>query len=98
MRRRARTDANHADIREALRAVGWEVFDISAVGRGWPDLLAVKHGVVRFIEVKDGEKPPSARQLTKDEAEWHARYQRAGGQVLVVTSVDEALALGESSL
>ena len=35
------------EIREKLEADGWEVF-----AKGWPDYLAVKGDVVRFIEVK----------------------------------------------
>jgi hypothetical protein len=41
-----------------------------------------------LLEVKDGSKPPSARKLTPDEAEWHSAWR---GQVVTVKSVAEAL-------
>jgi hypothetical protein len=44
--------------------------------------------VAFLVEVKDGAKPPSARQLTPDQERWHREWR---GPVAVVTSVDEAL-------
>ena len=41
-----------------------------------------------MIEVKDGDKPPSARKLTPDQVTWHEAWR---GQVCVVKSVEEAL-------
>lgn len=35
-----KTDANHADIRDGLKALGWEVLDTSGIGQGVPDLLS----------------------------------------------------------
>ena len=64
MRRAAKTDANHQIIRSALLLHRWHVFDLAAVGSGYPDLMAIKNGRVVFCEVKDGGKPPSKRQLT----------------------------------
>jgi hypothetical protein len=45
------------------------------------------------MEVKDGAKPPSKRQLTKDEQIWHDLWAdvRATGRLVVVESVGEAL-------
>lgn len=91
--RKKRTDANHASIRAALRQCGWTVHDLSGVGGGVPDLLAIKRGRVVFIEVKDGAKRPSARKLTPDQVELHAAFRAAGAPVHVVTSVDEVVAL-----
>jgi len=92
MRRAAKVDANHAEIVATLRAAGCWVLDLSAVGRGCPDLLV--HGPVhnwdfKLIEIKDGRKVPSARKLTPDQIKFHAGCR---GPVVVVTSVDEALA------
>ena len=41
-----------------------------------------------LVEIKDGEKPPSARTLTADQREWHAAW---AGQVLVAESVEDAV-------
>ena len=93
MRRRARVDANHAEIRSALRAAGWTVVDCARIGAGFPDLLIAKHGHIRMVEIKDGAKVKSKQQLTEDEVQFHALMAAAGVVVSVVTSVEEALAL-----
>ena len=93
MRRRARVDANHAEVRSALRAAGWTVVDCAGVGSGFPDLLIAKHGRVLMVEIKDGAKVPSKQKLTEDEVQFHALMAAAGVTVSVVTSVEEALAL-----
>lgn len=71
MRRAARRDANHGDIRDGLRRCGFEVRDTGGLGDGWPDLVAKHRGTgrVRFFEVKDPKQPPSKRALTDKERE-----------------------------
>ena len=64
VRRRARVDANHGEVRSALRAAGWTVVDCAGVGSGFPDLLIAKHGRVMMVEIKDGAKVKSAQKLT----------------------------------
>lgn len=93
VRRRARVDANHGEVRSALRAAGWTVVDCAGVGSGFPDLLIARNGVVRMVEIKDGAKVKSAQKLTEDEVQFHALMAAAGVTVQVVTSVEEALAL-----
>jgi Holliday junction resolvase len=93
MRRAARTDATHARIVQALRSSGWTVVDTSRVGAGFPDLLAIRRGVVRFIEAKDGAKSPSKRKLTQAQMELHAAFQAAGVLVTILTSDEEAWTL-----
>ena len=93
VRRRARVDANHAEIRSALRAAHWVVVDTAGVGSGFPDLLIAKRGRLLLVEIKDGAKVKSKQQLTEDEVQFHALMAAAGVTVQVVTSVEEALAL-----
>jgi len=88
VRTKARTDANQADLVEALRACGASVQPLHAVGRGCPDLLIGIGGHNLLLEVKDGSKPPSKRTLTDDQVRWHAEWR---GQVCVVSSAVEAL-------
>ena len=90
MRRAARVDDNHAEIIRALLAVGATVVDTSAVGAGCPDLLVGYRGVNFLIEIKDGAKPKSARQLTQAQESWFALWR---GRAAVVIDVDEALAV-----
>lgn len=92
MRRAAKKDANHAEIVSALRAAGCGVCDLAAVGGGVPDLVvcAPTHPFkTSLIEIKDGSKPPSARQLTPDQVKFHAAWR---GDIAIVTTVAEALA------
>jgi len=94
MRHAKRTDANHAAIRDGLRERGYEVLDLSAAGQGVPDLcvrINDERGmafVPRFLEVKDGAKPPSARALSEAEIEWSRWCWRITS---TVTSLEEAL-------
>jgi hypothetical protein len=88
LRRAARRDDNHAEIRKGLRAAGYLVLDLGSVGSGCPDLLVAGHGRMVMLEVKDGKKPPSARALTPDETEFHTRW---GRHAAVVCSLAEAL-------
>jgi hypothetical protein len=87
--RAAKVDANQSEIVAALRRVGATVQQLHTVGKGCPDLAVGWRGQTFLIEVKDGNKPPSARKLTEDQVEWHGGWK---GQVAVVNSVDEALA------
>lgn len=95
MRIAAKIDANQPEIVKALRKIGCTVEILSAVGKGCPDIIVgykmyngVKCNV--FFEIKDGEKPKSARKLTPDQVKWHEQWQ---GAVYVVESVDEAISV-----
>jgi hypothetical protein len=91
VRRAAKRDDNHGEVVGAFRAVGCLVQDLAAVGEGCPDLL-IGIPVARalaFVEIKDGDKPPSARALTPAQQRWHAEWN--GYPVHIVTTVDEAL-------
>ena len=84
------TDANQAEIVDALRSVGATVHSLHAVGFGCPDLLVGFRGDNWLMEIKDGAKPPSRRKLTPIQVEWHRGWN---GQVDIVNSIDEALTL-----
>jgi len=82
------TDANQPEIVRALRKAGALVEDTTKSGKGFPDLVVAFRGTVYLIEVKDGNKPPSARKLTKDQVIWHEKWK---GYASVVKNIDEAL-------
>lgn len=88
VRKYARLDANHGAIVTALRQCGCTVQSLAAIGSGCPDLLVARNGQMWVLEVKDGNKPPSARQLTEDEKLWHLRWN---APVHVVNSPLEAI-------
>jgi len=87
-----RTDANHSAIARALEQIGVGVHDTSALGE-FVDLITVQAGVIRFLEVKDGDKSPSRRKLTLAQVRLHEMFRVHGCKIHVVTSVDEALLL-----
>lgn len=89
--RARRTDANHAAVRDALRAVGAVVADLSDVGEGVPDLAVAWDGMWYLVEVKDGQKPPSARRLTPAQVRFIETAWTQKAPVYVVESVEQAL-------
>lgn len=86
--RAAKIDANQPEIIAALRKVGASVQPLHTVGQGCVDLLVGYRGANHCLEIKDGSKPPSARELTDDQIEWHLNWR---GHAMVVNTVDEAL-------
>ena len=67
-----RIDANHGEIRDGLRALGYQVLDMSAAGEGVPDLFVlIESGRSHALEIKDGAKPLSKQALTKQQELWH---------------------------
>lgn len=89
MRRAAKIDANQTQVIEALRAAGATVQSLAAVGEGVPDLLVGFQGKTLLMEVKDGRKPPSQRQLTDKQLTWHGEWR--GGPLCIVDGPDAAL-------
>lgn len=89
MRMAARRDANEDQIISALQACGAHVETINDAGRF--DLLVWYRGHTLLLEVKDGRKPPSARQLSPAEQKFHDRWP--GDNLHIVLGVDDALAL-----
>lgn len=85
-----RVDANQAEVVKALRKIGAAVTPIHTLGKGVSDLLVSFRQRWLVLEVKDGAKPPSARELTPDEERWIGE-QRA--PVYIVNSVTEAVDL-----
>lgn len=78
MRRAAKKDANHNQVADEFKALGYTVLDVSQLKKCC-DMFVSKHHITVAVEVKDGTLPPSARRLTDGEAafryEWKGRYQ-----------------------
>ena len=87
MRRAAKTDRNQIDIVAAFRSAGANVQPLHQVGGGVPDLLVGIGGKLMLVEVKDGKRPPSDRELTPEQVKWHAAWE--GYPVYVITDVSE---------
>ena len=84
-RRAAKVDGNQREIVKALRGAGAYVESFGPV-----DLLVAYGGLWHVLEIKDGTKPPSQRQLTKREIQWILEC-RNRAPIHLVTSADEAL-------
>jgi Holliday junction resolvase len=87
-RRAARVDRNHAEIVAGLRQMGCSVLSLAAVGDGCPDILCGWRGVNLLLELKDGSKSPSRRELTADELEFLTHWN---GTAVVVKTLQEAI-------
>ena len=90
MRYANRVDDNQSIIVETLRKAGAYV-RIVTMGDGVPDLLVGYKGYTLLLEVKDGNKVPSARKLTTAEQKFFDEW--TGGLLAIVESVDDALAI-----
>lgn len=85
-----RIDGNQNEIVKQLRDCGASVLILSMVGKGCPDILVGLNGKNVLMEIKDGKKPPSGQKLTEHEQVFFDLWK---GQVAVVKSLDDALAL-----
>jgi hypothetical protein len=90
LRVRARKDSNHVEIVKAFRDLNVSVHDTAQLGDGFPDICVATNQTTVLVEIKDGEKPPSARKLTEDEARFHEQWQ---GWIEIVYSVDDVINL-----
>ena len=90
-RTKSRTDTNQSDIVAAFEACdGVKVHLTHREGKGFPDLVVGLCGLNLLVEVKDGNKPASARKLTKAQEKWHDEWP---GQVTIVECAEEARGL-----
>ena len=93
----AKVDANQPEIVQAFRAMGCSVSHTHTAGEGFPDLAVGfkgAHGPVTvLVEVKDGSKPLSGKQLTGAQKIWHREFQ---GAKAIVESVEQVAELVNS--
>jgi hypothetical protein len=83
-----RIDENQPEIVKTFRGLGASVLILSAVGKGCPDLALGIFGKNYLIEIKNGNKPPSAQKLTEKEQEFFESWK---GQVNIITSKEQAI-------
>ena len=92
MMRNARVDANQPETVKAFRDLGWSVLIISQL-KNCCDLVISKEGYTMLIEVKDGNKPPSAQKLTEGESKFFSNWK---GDWDIVTSIDDVIKINQS--
>jgi hypothetical protein len=92
MKYAARVDKNQLEAIHAFKAAmpDASVFDASACGEGFPDLVVGWRGRNYLFEVKNPDVRPSDRKLTEPQEAFHGSWQ---GQVHVVHSAAEMLAV-----
>jgi Holliday junction resolvase len=86
----ARVDKNQKEIVEAFRKFGCSVLMLHTVGHGCPDIAVGKNKKTVLVEIKDGNKVKSAKELTKDEQKFHDEWQ---GSLFIVENLGDVIAL-----
>ena len=86
--RARRKDANQDAIVEMYEKLGCSVQSLHTVGGGCPDLAIGVAGMNGFAEIKDGNKIPSRRRLTKDQLPWHEAWM---GEVRIVEREEDVM-------
>lgn len=84
MRRAARTDRNHDEIRTRFRYHGYSWDDLFRLGQGRPDGVVAGKWLGKrnvFVEVKFGNE-----DLTDDEAKFHREWP---GEIIIVRTVEQ---------
>ena len=90
-RRAAKVDVNQPEIVAAFRRLGWSVLIISQLKKCC-DIFVAKGGVTIAVEIKDGDKPPSARKLSEGEQDFKDNWL---GQWELIESVDDVIELNK---
>jgi Holliday junction resolvase len=87
MRRAPRKDDNHDDVAEVFEKSGFVVLDMSAAGRGMPDLIVSYGQVIKMVEIKNPKTGYGRRGLNKHQV----KFKERGFPVCVVNGTDQAL-------
>ena len=83
MRRAAKVDTTHGEIRDALRKASVVVHDSSMVGRGFPDFVCSYRGYTALIECKT-----DCRDLNEPQRKFRDKWE---GTMIVARSGEEAV-------
>lgn len=85
-----RIDANQPSTVTLFRRLGCHVTPTHMVGKGFPDIVVSTRGVTALVEIKNPAQPPSKRQLTKDEKQFH---DDCDGYVAIVSTPEHVIGL-----
>ncbi len=93
VRRAAKIDTNQPEVVKRFESHGLKVVSTAGMADGFPDLVVSFFNKVNvLVEVKDGEKFPSERQLTPDQVIFHSKWS---GWIEIVETLDDVDALAE---
>lgn len=89
--RAKKVDVNQSTLVKQLRSIpGLTVTHTHTLGQGMADIIVGYQGRNYLLEIKDPNKPPSARKLTPDEERFHREWK---GQIAVVETLEDVLTL-----
>lgn len=88
MRQAAKADDNQPQIVKAFRQSGFSVAHTHTIGKGFPDIIVGRNGINTLVEIKDGAKVKSQKQLTADEKEFHEVWR---GTIIIIESVEQVI-------
>lgn len=86
---RKRKDANQKTIEQHAHKIGGGWIDTTDAPRVGFDGIFLYMGTAFLIEVKDGAKAKSARQLTKNEAKRHAYVSQFGCVIHIIEGIED---------
>ena len=90
IRRAAKVDDNQPGLVKYLRERGASVAITSAAHDGFPDIVVGMNNITVLVEIKDGNKTHSQRQLTPKQIEFHKAFK---GAITVIETESHAQAL-----
>ena len=88
-------DDNHDEIVDEFKRLGCGVKDVHNLP-DFVDIIICYKGQTVMVEIKDGAKPPSARQLTSGEKKFSDEWIAKGGKWACITNIWEANELVKS--
>ena len=94
MRRAAKADDNQPQIVKEFRQLGFSVAHTHTIGKGFPDIVVGRNGINTLVEIKDGKKVKSQKQLTADEKEFHENWR---GKIIIIESVEDVIEFSKNS-
>ena len=74
MKTNARIDRNQPEVVRYFRSMGFSVLHVHQL-KNCVDIMISKGKVTAAVEIKDSEKPPSARRLTEGELRFKNEWQ-----------------------
>jgi Holliday junction resolvase len=80
--RAAKKDQNHNEIVAYLEKLGWQTFDTSGLGKGFPDVVVNRAGFTALLEIKR-----KGGKLTAEQEKFHKSWR---GPLVVAESPEEA--------
>ena len=86
-----RVDSNQKEIVKILRDKGASVCHLHEVCKGCPDILVGFRKTNYLFEIKNPDKPPSERRLTRDEEVWHRVWNGQVDTVMAAYDIIEIL-------